>query len=149
MLVNSSQWVTSRRKCRQPAASPHLDGVEPRAVGRQVEEHETARGAAHHRLDLFVLMGSRVVPGNVDALARVLRQQRLEELGDLPPALSATYEHDGLAGAPVRGTQAVASRRLRRRGDHHPLADWDPEVAQRRVPGRVRSDGQGLHTRRS
>src|SRR3712207_7026944 len=47
----------------------HLDRVQPRAVGRQVQEDEPARGAAQYGLDLLVLVGAGVVPGDVDGAA--------------------------------------------------------------------------------
>src|ERR687898_727859 len=86
----------------------HLDRVQPRAVGRQVQEDQPARGAAQHGLDLLVLVRARVVPGDVDGLAGVLHEQRPEQLGHPLAPLARPRRHDGLAGVPVDRAQAVA-----------------------------------------
>src|SRR5918998_3943948 len=54
---HSSQWV------HLPAevAPEHLGRVEPRAVGRQVEQHQPTRRPTQHRLDLVVLLLSRAL----------------------------------------------------------------------------------------
>jgi hypothetical protein len=43
----------------------HLNGIEPRTVGRQVQQRETAGGSPQHRVNLLVLMRGGVVPYDV------------------------------------------------------------------------------------
>lgn len=59
-------------------APEHLDRVQPRAVGREVQQNEAPGRAAQHRLDLVVLVRAGIVPGDVDGLGRVFGQERFE-----------------------------------------------------------------------
>src|SRR5918993_2728933 len=115
----------------------HLDRVQPRAVGRQVEEDEPARGAAQHGLDLLVLVGAGVVPGDVDGPTGVPGQELLQKLGHLAPPLAPARDDDSLAAVPVDRAQAVAPGWLRGGGDHHLPPDEAPHGPDRRVPADV------------
>lgn len=68
--------------------SQHFRRVQPRAVGRRVEPHRTAGGAAWHGLDFLTSVRAGVVPGDGRPLAGVLDQRPLERLGRLASALA-------------------------------------------------------------
>jgi hypothetical protein len=76
-----------------PEVAPeHLDRIQLRAVGGQVEHHQAASRSAQHRLDLLVLVGVGVVPSYVEGARRMLLQKRFEQFGHLRPALASTGE---------------------------------------------------------
>ena len=118
-------------------APEHLGRVQPRAVGRQAKQHEAAGGAAQHGLDLVVLVGAGVVPGDVDGPPGMPGQKLLQELSHLAPALVPARDDDGLAAVPVDRAQAVAPGRLSGGGDHHLPPDGAPHRPDRRVPADV------------
>jgi hypothetical protein len=110
-----------------PEVAPeHLDGVQPGAVGWQVEQHQSTSRSTQDRLDLVVLMGVGVVPGHVDSACRMLLQQCFQQLGDLTPAFAATNENNRLPGMVVDRSDAVALFGLSGRLDHYLLAHRAP-----------------------
>ena len=91
----------------------------PWAVGREVEQDEAARGTAQHGLDLVILVGVGVVPGDIDGATRMPLEEGLQQLGGLAAALVPACDDDALARAPVDRAEAIAPGWLGRRGDHH------------------------------
>ena len=78
-----------------------------------------------------------VVPGNVDRLIGMLLQECPQQFGDLLAAFAVTHQHNGFARVVVHRTNAVASGRLKRRGDHDLLSNRAPHSAERRVPANI------------
>jgi len=44
----------------------HLDRIEPRTVGWQVEQNQTASRSSHNNLYFIILMGDGIIPSNID-----------------------------------------------------------------------------------
>src|SRR3954452_4236273 len=63
-----------------PELTPeHLNGIEPRAVGGQIQQHETASRAPEYSLDLIILMCVGIIPCHIDRLVPVLVEQGLQQ----------------------------------------------------------------------
>jgi hypothetical protein len=122
-----------------PAVMPpqHLAGIQPWAVGREIQQDELAGSPAQHGLDLLILVGAGIVPGHVNGLVRVLGQQGLQEFRDFAPTFTAAGDDHGLAGVPVDHPQTIPARGLGRRRDYDLLADRAPQGAQGRMPADV------------
>ena len=56
-----------------PKMTPqHLDGIEPGAVGGQVEQNQTASCGAHNGFYFIILMGKGIIPGDINGCLRVV-----------------------------------------------------------------------------
>ena len=90
----------------------HFNRVEPRAVGRQAQQDQAPGGTSYNRLDFFVLMGTCIVPGNVDSFVFVALEQSFEQLSDFWPPFLLARDDKRLPGVPVDRTQTVPADRL-------------------------------------
>ena len=88
-------------------APQHFDGIEPGAVGRQVEQDETSGCTSHDRLDFVILVGRGVVPGHIDRPGGMLVQERLQYFGDLTSAFVEPEEDDGFSRVIVHLPNAI------------------------------------------
>src|SRR5215217_1697526 len=102
-----------------------------------MQQDQSACRSAQDHLDLVVLMGVGVVPGYIHGARRMLLQQRLQQFGDLTPALTPTDEDHRLAGMVVDRSDAVALFGLGWRLDHHLLALRSPHRLEGGHPAQV------------
>lgn len=138
MLANSTQRVTSRRKCRQSISVELSHGLLIGRYSSSIRRPAAARSTAH---DLIVLVGAGVVRCDIKALERVSIQQDLQELGHRAATLATARDDDRLAGVPAHRTEPIAAQRLRGRGNHRLLTAQAPHRAQRRMPAKVKLVG--------
>ena len=75
-------------------APQHLNGVQPRTVGRQVEQDQAPGRPSYDPFDFIILMGVGIVPGDVDGSRRMLVHQRLQQFGNLSSPLVALHQDD-------------------------------------------------------
>jgi len=142
--------ITSRSKqsllrCKQLTmgdfatnVSPHpLNGIEPGAVGRQVEQHQASGSPSHHLLHFLILMGIDVVPSDVNGSCRVPLQQRREQLGDLLASFMELEVDDRFSRVRVHRANPILLVRLGGRGDLHLLTFRAPHGAQRGEPAQI------------
>jgi hypothetical protein len=118
-----------------------FDGIEPRAIGWQVQQNQPTSCTPNDCFDLIILMRVGVVPGDVDVSGRVLVHQSLQQFGHFATALSAPKQNDGFTRVIIHGTQPVASVGLTRGGDHHLLAFGAPQRSQGWQPTDVKFIG--------
>jgi hypothetical protein len=90
----------------------HLNGVEPRAVGRHIQSYQPPCRGTDDRFDLIISMGIGMIPRHRDNARGMLVDQGLQPFGDLPATCAAAEEHDGFAGVVVDGAQAIPRVRL-------------------------------------
>jgi hypothetical protein len=99
-------------------APQHLNRVQPRAIGRHIQQHQPPRRGADHGLDGIIEMGIGVVPGHIDGAGGVVVDSNRQSFGDLAATCAAPAPYDRLARIVIDGAQAVPLRGLTRRGDH-------------------------------
>ena len=56
---------------------PHLNGVQPRAIRRSVQQHQPPGRGTQHGFDFIIEMGIGVIPGPIDRASRMLVDQGL------------------------------------------------------------------------
>src|SRR5713101_79181 len=115
-------------------APEHFDGIEPRAIGRQVQQDQPASCTPNHSFNLIIFMGVGIVPGDVDCSGRVLVHQSLQQFGHFTTALSSLEQNDGFTRVIIHGTQPVSTVRLTWGGDHHLFTFGAPQCPQGRQP---------------
>ena len=115
----------------------HLNRIEPRAVGRQVEQHEPSSRAAYYGFDLIIFMSGCIIPCDIDRTRRMLVQQSLQKFSHFLPPFTLTQQNDGLARVVVDRAKAIMLRRLTGCANHDLLAPRTPHGAQRRKPTQV------------
>jgi hypothetical protein len=114
-----------------------LNGVEPRAVGRQRQQDQPPGRGTDDRFALIISRGIRLIPGHIDGARGMLVDQGLHQFGDLPAPFAAAEEHDGVAGVVVDGAQALPLVWLPWGGDHAWLAPRAPQGTQGGQPADV------------
>src|SRR5262249_49591237 len=110
---------------------PHLHGVQPGAVGRQVQHDKPAGRRAHARFDLLIGMGIGVIPSDRAGAGGVAVDPGLQPVGDRASTLPTSAQHHGVARLLGDGTQAIPLVRLPWGRTH----DWLPPRAPQRTPG--------------
>jgi len=130
MVSKSSQWVTSRRKCRKT----HLDGVEPGAIGGKVEQDESACRSLHHRIHFLIFMGIGIVPGHVNRFRWMFFHQRGKQLCNLLTPFVRLKLNKRFACVIVDSSNAIVSCLLTGCWDHHLLPFGAPHRSQGRKP---------------
>jgi hypothetical protein len=99
-------------------APQHRNRVQPRAIGRQIQQHQPPRRGADDSFDLIIEMGIGVIPGHIDGTSGVFVDYGLQQFGDLPATFAAPEQDDRFARVVIDGTQAIPFCGLTRRGDH-------------------------------
>jgi hypothetical protein len=109
---------------------PHLNRVQPRAGGRQVQQDQPPGRGTDDRFDLISGMGIGVIPRDIDGARGMRVDQGLQPCGDLPATFAAAAEYAGFAGLVIDGAQALALVWLPWSGKHDVLAPRAPQGAQ-------------------
>jgi hypothetical protein len=104
----------------------HRNGVEPRAVGGQIQQDQPPSRGTGDRFDLIISLGIRMIPRHKDGAHGMRVDQGLPPFGDLLATCAAAAEHYGFAGMVVDGAQAILRVWLPRGGDHDVLAPRAP-----------------------
>ena len=65
----------------------HFNRIEPRTIGRQVQQHQTSCRGTHHGFDFIVLMGIGIIPGHLDYARGMLVHQGLQQFRHFTAAL--------------------------------------------------------------
>lgn len=118
-------------------APQHLNGVEPGAVGGQVQEYQPPISFLEHEVNLWPLVRVDVVPNKVDGFVGMLGHQGSQELSYLNPSLALAHQEDDLTGVIVHRTNAVLVSGCPRRRDHDLAPDPTPHGAQSGTPTQV------------
>jgi hypothetical protein len=126
----------------------HFNPVEPEAVGRQVQQHQTPHRGVDNHFNVTVNVGAGIVLGDVNGASRVPGDQSLQQFGHFPPAFVSSEQHHHFSGIVVDCAQPVALARLARRGNHDLLALRAPDGAQGRHPAEIESIGIAKHVAR-
>ena len=56
----------------------HFNGIQPRTIGGQIQQDQSACGATHHGFDFVVEMGVGIIPSDVDGARGMLIHERLQ-----------------------------------------------------------------------
>ena len=114
-----------------PTVSPqHLNGVEPRAVGRQIQQPQPPCRGTDHGLSCVIGMRICVIPGAIAGAGRMAIDQGLQPFGARLAPRAAAEQHDGVARMIVDGAQPIALGRLPWGGNHDLLTARTPQGAQ-------------------
>src|SRR5260370_7788931 len=115
-------------------APQHFDGIEPRAVRRQVEQDQAPCRCPYHRFYLIILMHTGVVPGHIDGSCRMLLDQGFQHLRNLLATLAALELHHAFSRMIVHGPNPIVFVWLPWRRDHHLLPFTAPHAPQTPKP---------------
>jgi hypothetical protein len=85
----------------------HLNWIEPRIGGRQIEQHQPAYGAAQNFLDLIILVRGGIVSGDIDCAGRMRRQERIEQFGGFSAALTPPNPDHRLARVRINSPDPI------------------------------------------
>ena len=118
-------------------APEHLDRVQPRTIGRQVQQYQTSRCGTDHCFHFPILMSCEVVPSHKDHSRRMLVQQRLQQLGHFLASLSFADQDNSLSAMIVDGPQPVMHLGLSWGRDPHLLPFGAPHRSQSGQPAHI------------
>jgi hypothetical protein len=119
--------------------------IEPGTVGGQVEQDQPTRSPSQDSLDLVVLMGAGVIPGDIDRASRMSVKQSLQQLSHLAASFASSDQHEGFSRMVVDCTKTIAFPGLSGRRDHHLLALPAPHRSERWQPADVELVGVVEH----
>ena len=121
------------------------NGVEPRAVGRPVQQDQAPGRSADHGPDCIIGMGIRVIPRHREGTRGLLVDEGLQAFGNFLAAFAASAQPHGFARLIGDRTQTAPLAGLTRRGDPALLPLRAPQRPQRGPPTAVACVGVVAH----
>src|SRR6266702_3435494 len=93
-------------------APQHFDGIEPRAVGRQVEQDQAPCRCSYDRFHLIILMRVGIIPSHRDGSCWMFLDQGFQQLCHLLAALATMKLHHAFSCMIVHRSDPVVFVRL-------------------------------------